>query len=106
MFSQVFYLIRSKIDGQYLVARPSLQTQNRADRSPDHPTYLLMFKEHFDALSYLNTHGADLADQFAVESVSGSQLGGLMKRWGFVGVGLVQDPLLPRIEFLQQESDR
>lgn len=105
MFSQVFYLIRSKVDGQYLVARPKVQS-DRQDRSPDDPTYLLMFKEHFDALSYLNTHGADLANQFAIESMPGNQLGSLMKRWGFVGIGLVQDPLLPQIEFLQQATDR
>jgi len=57
-----------------------------------------MFREHFDALSYLNTHGSDLADRFGVESVPGSQVG-LLKRWGFTGVGIVQDPLLPKIEF-------
>jgi len=32
-----------------------------------------MFREHFDALSYLNTHGSDLADRFGVESVPGSR---------------------------------
>jgi hypothetical protein len=95
MLSQVFYLIRSKADGQYLVARPKAGEDNAG--------YLLMFKEHYDALSYINTHGADVADRFAVESIAGTQVGNLMKRWGFVGMGVVQDPLLPRIEFLQQE---
>jgi hypothetical protein len=61
-----------------------------------------MFREHFDALSYLNTHGSDVADRFAVESVSGTQLKNLLKRWGFTGVGIVQDPLVPQIEFLEQ----
>lgn len=105
MFSQVFYLIRSKVDGQYLVARPK-QIEEREGRSPVDPAYLILFKEHFDALSYLNTHGADVANQFAVESLPGNQLGSLIKRWGFAGLGLVQDPLIPRIEFLQHDPDR
>ena len=91
MFSQFFYLVRSKTDGKYLSARPN----------QDSPiSYLLMFREDFDALSYLNKYGADVADRFGLESISGSQLPGLLKRWGFIGVGIVQDPLLPRIEFL------
>jgi hypothetical protein len=92
--SQVFYLIRSKADGQYLVARPN--------GDADATGYLLMFNEHYDALSYINTHGAEVADRFAVESIAGTQLANLLKRWGFTGVGIVQDPLIPRIEFLQQ----
>lgn len=91
MFSQVHYLIRSKTNGDYLTARPN----------PDDATkYLLLFREDFDALSYLNTHAGDLANRFAVESLGGSQLGGLLKRWGLGGVGIVTDPLLPKIEFL------
>jgi hypothetical protein len=100
MFSEVFYLIRSKADGQYLVART--QAKPRDDRQEE-SQYILLFKEHYDALSYINTHGADVADRFGVESIAGSQLGNLMKRWGFAGMGVVQDPLLPRIEFLQHE---
>ncbi|HIK28702.1 MAG: hypothetical protein N3E45_13145 [Oscillatoriaceae bacterium SKW80] len=91
MFSEVYYLVRSKIDGSYLVAHP---------KANNGPGYLLMFREYFDALSYLKAHAADLADKFGVESLPGSQLKGLLNRWGFVGVGMVQDPLLPRIEFL------
>lgn len=97
MFSQIHYLILSRADGRYLVAKPN------ASDDPTAASYLLMFREHFDALSYLNTHGADVADRFAVESVSGTQLKGLLKRWGFTGVGIVQDPLVPQIEFLEQE---
>lgn len=94
------------MDGQYLVAHPKRKTEeHEGELSPD-PTYLLMFKEHFDALSYLNTHGSDLVHQFAVESMPGSQVGSLIKRWGFAGIGLVQDPLLPQIEFLRQDNDR
>lgn len=96
MFSQTYYLIRSRVDGQYLVAKPN------ADSGQTEPSYLLMFREHFDALSYLNTHGADVADRFAVESINGNQLKGLLQRWGFTGVGIVQDPLVPTVEFLSQ----
>ena len=94
MFAQVRYLLRSKTDGQYLVARPRLKTGETALK------YLLIFQEHFDALSYLNTHGKAMAENFAVESVSGAQLKSILQRWGFQGVGLVQDPLIPRIQFL------
>lgn len=94
MFTQIYYLILSRVDGRYLVAQPN------ADSSPPGAGYLLMFREHFDALSYLNTHGANVADRFAVESVPATQLKGLLQRWGFTGVGIVQDPLVPQIEFL------
>ncbi|MBW4593644.1 MAG: hypothetical protein KME46_12200 [Brasilonema angustatum HA4187-MV1] len=92
MFSEVYYLVRSQADGRYLVAR--------SDRKAN--GFLLLFREHFDALSYLNTHAGEVANRFAVESVAGSQIGPLLKRWGFSGVGIVSDPLLPKIEFLQQ----
>jgi hypothetical protein len=103
MFSEVFYLIRSKSDGQYLVARTRAEPRDDRGEEAQAQQYILIFKEHYDALSYINTHGADVADRFGVESIAGSQLGNLMKRWGFAGMGLVQDPLLPRIEFLQHE---
>jgi hypothetical protein len=63
---------------------------------------LLLFGENFDALSYLNTHAAELASRFSVESIPGTQVKSLLKRWGFSGVGIVTDPLLPNVEFLQQ----
>lgn len=94
MFSQTYYLILARADGRYLVARP------KASPDSTQADYLLMFRENYDALSYLNTHGSDVADRFAVESVSGTQLKGLLDRWGFTGVGIVQDPLVPQIEFL------
>lgn len=93
MLSQVYYLIRSKADGNYLLAHLNL------DVKPSKSGYLLMFREHFDALSYLNTHGSDVAERFAVEPVPSTQVGDLLKRWSFSGVGIVQDPLLPKIEF-------
>lgn len=91
MLSQVYYIIRSKTDGKYLTAQ----------LDDNQSGYLLLFKEDFDALSYLNTHAADLANRLSVESIPGTQVGSLLKRWGFAGVGIVNDPLLPKIEFLQ-----
>jgi hypothetical protein len=91
MYSEIFYLIRSKLDGKYLVAHP---------KTKDGMGYLILFKEHFDALSYLNKYAEDVRDRFSVESLPGSQLKSLVKRWEFEGVGIVQDPHLPRIEFL------
>lgn len=97
--SQIHYLVRSQTDGRYLVAH--LDQNNSAIATSG---YLLLFREHFDALSYLNTHGSDVARQFAVDSISGTQLKDLLKRWGFAGVGIVQDPLIPKIEFFSQEQ--
>lgn len=97
MLSQTHYLVRSRIDGQYLVARL------RAGESPTEANYLLLFKESYDALSYLNAHGAELADRFSVESIPATQLKSLLQRWGFQGIGLVNDPLEPQIQFLIYE---
>lgn len=91
MLSEIYYILRSSTDGRYLVARPHPETSG----------YLLLFRENFDALSYLNTHGREVVDRFAVESIAGTQLGNLLKRWGFSGIGIVTDPLLPRVEFMQ-----
>lgn len=91
--SEIYYLIRSKADGRYVAAHPNAEKTTG---------YLLLFQEQFDALSYLNTHAAGLADRFSVESLPNSQIKGVLKRWSFQGVGLVSDPLLPKVEFLQQ----
>ena len=96
MFSELYYLILSRADGRYLIAKP-----NTARQDTD-AGYLLMFREHFDALSYLNTHGVDVAERFTVESATGNQINNLLKRWGYSGVGIVQDPLVPQIEFFRQ----
>ena len=98
MFAQVYYVVRSRQDGNYLTAR----LNQGSDQAQAH--YLLLFKEHFEALSYLNTHAGEVSDRFAVESLPGSQLVGLIKRWSFDGIGIVQDPLLPRVEFLSSLS--
>ncbi len=94
MLSETYYVVRSKVDGKYLVAH----INKGEDEAP--VSYLLVFQEHFEALSYLNTHGSDVSDRFIVESSSGTQLKGILQRWSFQGIGLVKDPLLPRIEFL------
>ncbi|MFY7803509.1 MAG: hypothetical protein ACOVQ7_08790 [Limnoraphis robusta] len=92
MYSQIYYLLRSKIDGQYVTARPN----------PDSVQgFLLIFSEDFEALSYLNKHARDVADRFSVESISGSQLKAILQRWGFTGVGMVKDSTGPRIEFME-----
>ncbi len=93
--SEIYYLIRSRADGSYLVAHPHQDQTSQL-------SYLLLFREHFDALSYLNKYATDLADRFTVESIPSSQLRGILSRWGFTGIGIVQDPLLPRIEFVVQ----
>ena len=87
----IYYIIRSRSDGKYLTARVDDDTSG----------YLLLFKEDFEAMSYLNTHAADLANRLTVEPLASTQIGSLLKRWGFAGVGIVNDPLLPEIEFLQ-----
>jgi len=102
MFSELHYLLRSKLDGAYLVAHLDRSSDAREGPAGD-PGYLLIFREHYDALSYINTHGADVANRFAVESISGKQLENLIQRWGFIGIGIVQDPLLPKIEFLTRQ---
>ena len=98
MFSQSYYLLRSRNDGQYLVAKPEV--------NPTEPesSYLLMFGEYSDALSYLNTHGSQIASHFAVESISANQLKAVLQRWGFKGVGMVEDPLVPQVRFLTHDS--
>ncbi len=92
MLSEFYYLLRSKSDGRYLTAHPN----------DEKSSYLLLFTEDFDAMSYLNTHAAEVSHHFTVESISGTQIVGLLKRWGFSGVGIVSDPLLPKVNFLQQ----
>ncbi|WP_013324250.1 hypothetical protein [Gloeothece verrucosa] len=94
MLSSIHYLIRSKLDGQYLAARAKTESGDKTIN------YLLVFKESFDALSYLNTHAPDIAHQFSVESIPATQLKGVLQRWGYVGIGVVNEPLEPRIQFV------
>ncbi|MDJ0580196.1 hypothetical protein [Crocosphaera sp.] len=94
MLSQLYYIVRSKVDGKYLVAQIN-KAENESSVS-----YLLVFSENFEALSYLNTHGSDVSDRFIVESTSETELKSILERWDFQGIGLVKDPLIPKIEFM------
>lgn len=85
----LYYLIRSRVDGTYAVA--SLEEQGK---------YLLLFQEQFEALSYINTHGGDLVDRFRVDSITKPEIKSLLSRWGYQGVGMVSDPLIPQIKFM------
>ncbi len=98
MLSQINYVIRSLKDGKYLVARIS-QEQARTEAS-----YLLVFKLDHEALSYINAHAQDFQDRLSVESLSPTQLKALLNRWGYQGIGLVEDPLIPNISFLEITS--
>ncbi len=94
MLSQINYLIRSQKDGKYLVARIE------AEDSPEMQNYLLVFKEDYEALSYVNTHGKAMSDRLSIESVSATQLKSILQRWGYQGIGYVEDPLIPKIKFM------
>ncbi|MCY7321331.1 MAG: hypothetical protein LH660_05900 [Phormidesmis sp. CAN_BIN36] len=100
MLSETYYLIRSRSDGSYLAAYPN-RTDRDETRSPQ-TGYVLLFREHFDALSYLNKHAVGVSDRFSVETMPGTQLPRVLDRWGFKGFGVVEDPLLPRVEFLSK----
>lgn len=93
MLLQINYLIRSQQDGKYLVAR--MPNQSGAEDS-----YLLIFHQDYDAMSYINTHGREFSDRLTVETASPIQLKGLMQRWDYDGLAIVKDPLLPEIEFM------
>ncbi|MDJ0568975.1 MAG: hypothetical protein QNJ53_07990 [Pleurocapsa sp. MO_192.B19] len=93
MLLQINYLIRSKKDGKYLVARLPEQSGQEA-------SYLLVFQHDYDALSYINTHGKEFSDRLTVETASPTQLKGLMQRWDYAGFGIVKDPMLPDIQFV------
>ena len=93
MLLQINYLIRSKQDGKYLVAR--IPEQNGIEAS-----YLLVFEHDYDAISYINAHGQEFSDRLTVETASPVQLKGLIQRWNYSGFGIVKDPLLPEIQFV------
>ncbi|MGB3237778.1 MAG: hypothetical protein WBB29_05755 [Geitlerinemataceae cyanobacterium] len=91
---QMYYIIRSKVDGKYLAARPDPDSTS---------SYLLLFPENFDALSYLNKYAGELKDKLGVEAIDRTQIKAVLQRWGFIGIGMVNDPLVPSIEFLIQK---
>lgn len=104
MSNNHYYLLRVKANGKYLTAR--LPTENsrieqQKDRSEEAvDLFLLLFVTDFDALSYLNTHAQAQAAQFSVEYCDRTQIKKICDRWSYKGVALVNDPLIPRIEFL------
>ncbi len=93
MFTKSYYLLRSTHDGQYLAAKP---------RNQESKGFLMLFNADYEALSYVNQHAAEVANRFAVEPISGQQLKQMMDRWGYEGVGVVNDPLVPQVEFLRR----
>lgn len=97
MLNTPYYLLRAKASGKYLVARPP--TPGEHPEAPTNP-FLLLFIADFDALSYLNAHAKDHADQFSVEYCDQTKIKGICDRWSYKGVGVVNDPLVPRVEFL------
>lgn len=93
MLLQINYLIRSKKDGKYLVARVPKAGGIEA-------SYLLVFEQDYDAMSYINTHGKEYSDRLTIETASPIQLVSLKQRWAYSGFGIVSDPLLPEIKFV------
>lgn len=97
--AQLYYLLRAQADGRYLAARPRTE-----DATPS-AGFLLVFKADYDALSYLNAHAPDLSEQFSVETITPANLKPLLSRWNFQGLGMVQDPRLPQIDFFNRTTD-
>lgn len=96
----LYYLLRSRLDGSYLAARP----QATSSAGPPPAGFLLVFSADYDALSYLNTHAPDVAERFSVETVSASQLQPMLSRWNFQGVGMVSEPRAPQVEFFKRSG--
>ncbi|MEM7066550.1 MAG: hypothetical protein AAF572_25705 [Cyanobacteria bacterium P01_B01_bin.77] len=92
MFTKSYYLLRSTHDGQYLAAKP---------RNQESKGFLMLFNADYEALSYVNQHAAEVANRFTVEPISGQQLKQMMNRWGYEGIGVVNDPLVPEVDFLR-----
>lgn len=92
MFTKSYYLLRSTHDGQYLAAKP---------RNQESKGFLMLFNADYEALSYVNQHAAEVANRLAVESISGQQLKQMINRWGYEGIGVVNDPLVPEVDFLR-----
>ena len=101
--SQLYYLLRARADGRYLAAH--LRTPDPSPQTGPQTGFLLVFKADYDALSYLNAHAPDLSDQFAVETITPASLKPLLSRWDFQGLGMVQDPRPPDIEFFNRAPE-
>ena len=88
-----YYLILLQQNGRYLVAYPENER-----------SYLLLFLEYAQALSYLNTHAKQLAENFKIECLSMGQIQLIIKRWQFDGLGIVEDPWEPKIEWFSVQK--
>ncbi len=99
MVSQLYYLLRSRADGSYLVALPN---GCGVPGQPPPTGFLLVVTADYDALSYLNAHAPELSDKFAIETITASSLKPLINRWDFQGLGMVNDPRLPQVEFFNR----
>ncbi|UZQ53161.1 hypothetical protein OOK60_11615 [Trichothermofontia sichuanensis B231] len=96
----MYYVLRSRRDGRYLVATIP-DSENTGDPVPTtQSAFLLLFQEQAEALSYLNAHARDLSSYFGIEGISQPQVKSVLDRMGFSGVGLVRDPLIPQVEFM------
>lgn len=92
----LYYLLRSRQNGQYLSARQPQPEGTAGEQG----RYILLFQKDFEAMSYLNAHAPEVGDRFAVEPHSLSQLKTSLERWGFAGVAFVADPLEPQVDFM------
>ncbi|MGF1457913.1 MAG: hypothetical protein ACFBSG_02695 [Leptolyngbyaceae cyanobacterium] len=96
MYSQIYYILRSRQDGRHLAARP--------DGPDSQQTYLLIFQADHEALSYLSVHAPDMRDRFSIESVTAYQFKDTLNHWGFGGIGFVNDPAIPNISFIERSQ--
>ncbi|WP_448562558.1 hypothetical protein [Trichothermofontia sp.] len=96
----MYYVLRSRRDGRYLVATVPGPDNTEGQTPVASNAFLLLFQEQAEALSYLNAHAPDLYQNFAVEGISQPQVKSTLNRMGFAGVGLVRDPLIPQVEFM------
>ncbi|MBD2325659.1 hypothetical protein [Alkalinema sp. FACHB-956] len=102
MSDRIWYVMRSRRDGQYLAAYP--KAAEGTARSPEHG-YVLLFNQHADALSYVNRFAPELGSTVAVESMLNHQLSALLERWSFKGVGIVEDPWMPQVQFAVRQAE-
>lgn len=93
MFTNIFYVLRSKKDGKYLIT-------NQLNKTGNNQSFLFVFNSDSDAMLYLNHHAPEYAHNFVIESASNQQLKAILTRWGFTGIGIVKDTLIPEVEFL------
>ncbi len=96
----MYYVLRSRRDGRYLVATAPAPANTGGQAPTTRHTFLLLFQEQAEALSYLNAHAPDLSPHFGTEGISQPQVKSVLDRMGFSGVGLVRDPLIPQVEFM------